>query len=311
VYKGQYVYGRRSKTNREMSMSRVPAIIDEHTWEMAQQRLEKNRHFAMRNAKRKYLLRGLITCGVCKLNYHGTQVGRRRGKQFAYYICNGKMPFHRRLRGKCTNTAVPSEALEQALWAKIVDFIRNPGPVLQKLADYLRSREDQAHTLEQERMTQALALSHKEKERDSILDLYRRGLIPVTALERQIEKIAEEEGVLRARLATIETTMRGQKAIAQRLTEAQNMLQRMRAELKEDFTWEEQRGLIEQLVMEIVITPSGEGREKKPLVDVTYCFDEHAVRCSTVNYTNSRAGVPRGWYPGSSPDTAASYRAGA
>jgi hypothetical protein len=81
------------------------------------------------------------------------------------------MPFHRRLRGKCTNTAVPSEALEQAVWAEIVDFIRNPGAILRKLADYLRSREDQAHTLEQERLTQALALSHKEKERDSILDL--------------------------------------------------------------------------------------------------------------------------------------------
>jgi site-specific DNA recombinase len=41
VYKGQYVYGRRSKTNREASISPVPAIIDEHTWDMAQQRLEK------------------------------------------------------------------------------------------------------------------------------------------------------------------------------------------------------------------------------------------------------------------------------
>src|SRR5207245_7216595 len=143
--------------------------------------------------------------------------------QFAYYVCNGKMPFYRRLRGRCTNTAVSAEALEKAIWTQVVDFIENPGEVLGKLADHLRSREDQAHTLEQERITQALALSHKEEERDLILDLYRRGRISVEALERQIEKIAEEESLLKARLATLDTTLRSQKAIAQRLTEAQNV----------------------------------------------------------------------------------------
>jgi hypothetical protein len=91
--------------------------------------------------------------------------------------------------------------------------------------------------------------------------------------------------------------MRGQKAIAQRLTEAQNVLQRLRAQLKENFTWEEQRELIEQLVKEILITPSGEGREKKPQVTVTYYFDEHAVRCSTANFTNMLAGISSRFLP--------------
>jgi len=72
TYKGVHQYGKRSKRRREIIERQVPAIVTVEIWERAQQVLRENMLFSARNAKRKYLLRGLIKCGLCGLTYIGT-----------------------------------------------------------------------------------------------------------------------------------------------------------------------------------------------------------------------------------------------
>ena len=46
----------------------VPAIISQDTFEMVQRRLERNVQMARRNnTAHAYLLRGLVSCGQCRL----------------------------------------------------------------------------------------------------------------------------------------------------------------------------------------------------------------------------------------------------
>jgi site-specific DNA recombinase len=70
VYKGEHVYGKRSKKPRELIRRSVPAIVDGEVWANAQAALHGHQIFSARNSKRKYLLRDLIKCGTCGLNYH-------------------------------------------------------------------------------------------------------------------------------------------------------------------------------------------------------------------------------------------------
>ncbi len=61
----------------------VPALVDPATWERAQRQLARNRQMARRNAKREYLLRGLVFC-PCGRRWTGrykNQLDR------AYYRC--------------------------------------------------------------------------------------------------------------------------------------------------------------------------------------------------------------------------------
>ena len=90
VYKGIHIYGRRSKKQREVITRTVPAIVDAEIWEKAQQTLQRNMLIATRSAVQSYLLRGLITCGVCGLHYCGTSHRQPSGKVDMYYKCNGK-----------------------------------------------------------------------------------------------------------------------------------------------------------------------------------------------------------------------------
>jgi site-specific DNA recombinase len=285
VYKGEHLYGRRSQKTRALIPRAVPAIVDIDTWERAQQTLRRNMLVATRNALRQYLLRGLITCGVCGLRFCGTQTRRSGGKDDVYYICGGKIPSRGRIQGRCPSKMVRAIELEETVWRDILSFLHDPGPILAQLAQHLHSRQTQSRSLEQERTAQAVALSHKEDEKERILDLYRRGRITIADLERQLEKISQEEAALKARLTSLETTLRGQEAIASRLMEARDLLHNLRQRLKEEFTWEDKRELIESLVLEIRVDTIGEGKEKAQTITVTYAFDSSIGHGCVANHT--------------------------
>ncbi|MCY6483960.1 recombinase family protein [Clostridium aestuarii] len=50
TYMGIHIYGKRSKKQRELIERQVPAIIDEDTWNRAQQTLKNNQLDATKNA---------------------------------------------------------------------------------------------------------------------------------------------------------------------------------------------------------------------------------------------------------------------
>lgn len=251
-------------------MHAVPAIVDADTWERAQHGLRRNMRLATRHAKRQYLLRGLITCRVCGLALGGKQSARPSGAVHAYDVCGGTLPSRSRVHGKCPSKLVPAQQLEETIWRDILASLHDPGPILTQLAEHLQSRQAQTQDLEQERLAQALALSHKEAEKERMLDLSRRGRITVADLERQLEQIAAEAAELKGRLSTLETTLQGQAVIATRRLEARDLLATLRVRLKEEFTWDEQRELVEALVFGI--------RVDSPLqIPVTYAFSSSAA----------------------------------
>ena len=181
---------------------------------------------------------------------------------------------------------VRAAELEEAIWKDILEFLQNPGPILAQLAEHLNSRQTQTRDLEQERVAQTLALSRKVEEKDRVLDLYRRGRITIADLERQLEKIATEEAGLKVRLISLETTLQGQEAIARRLMEAQELLHTLRQRLKEEFTWEEKREIVEALVLNIQVDTISEEESKTPQLTVTYAFDGRAGSRCVANHTD-------------------------
>jgi len=288
VYKGEHIYGKRSKKSRELIPQTVPAIVDHETWERAQQTLIRLRFQPKHNAKRQYLLRGIMVCSLCGLRFYGQANPRPNGTPDPYYSCGGKMAARRPLDHKCQSKYIRAQALEEYIWAEIVDFLKHPGAILAQLAQDMRSRQIQATELEQERIAEAVALSHKEVEKQQILDLYRRGHINMTDLTRQFDTIAQEEAALKARLAVLDTTLQGQEAIQTRLEDARDLLETLRKNLKEEFTWEEKRALVETLVLEIRVDTVGEGRAKQAKITVEYAFGSQRLRCAE-NHTNIRA----------------------
>jgi site-specific DNA recombinase len=80
-------------------VAQISALVSEEQWERVQARLAANRRFAHHNNKvHPYLLRNLVSCGVCGLSC----LARTTIHQLRYYSCTGKMPAlfsHREQKG--------------------------------------------------------------------------------------------------------------------------------------------------------------------------------------------------------------------
>ena len=132
---------------------------------------------------------------------------------------------------------------------------------------------NQSKEADQEHQELQDSLSRKAAEKDIMLDLYRRGRITMADLDNQLDKIAGEEATLRDRLLQVESQEKNQALTAARLTEATDLLASLRDRLKDEFTWEEKRELIELLVAGVVVDTIGEGSNKRSEIQVTYAFD--------------------------------------
>ena len=273
VYKGVHVYGKRSAKPRELISRSVAAIFDERTWGKAQATLVYNQRIPPDTAMRQYLMRGLVRCGLCGNMFSGSEVLRPSGKRDSYYRCNGKIPARARLFGRCASKHVPASHLEDAVWPDILGFLNDPGPVLEQLAVAMSQGANQSKEADQERQGLQDSLSRKAAEKDIMLDLYRRGRIAMADLETQLDKIASEEATLGDRLLQVESQEKNQELATARLTEATDLLASLRDRLKDEFTLNEKRELIELLVASVVVDTVGSESKKRSEIQVTYAFD--------------------------------------
>ena len=88
----------------------VPAVVTQEVFERVQVKLSDNQQMSPRNNKvHDYLLRGLVSCGHCRLS----AMGRTIGGKYAYYICRGRTDALRAAQGqRCTARYAPAAQLD-------------------------------------------------------------------------------------------------------------------------------------------------------------------------------------------------------
>lgn len=276
TYMGIHEFGKRSTTKRQVVARPVPAIVDEATWNKAQKTLAANFLFCARGTRNRYLLRGLIKCGLCGLTYSGIPGGAHNRKAVSYYRCNG---IHSRgLFGKigenCPSKGVRGDHLEKLVWSDIDGFLRNPGPVLQQLRAKLETDSSETDKLKaRERRLEGL-LAAKATERSRVVGLYRRGRLTDADLDQQMGEIGQEELGLQAQLEEVRDRMRSAGTISTNLGSAEKLLAKLRKRLDKPVSWECKRQLVEALVSCIRVDTVETYGVSQPKVTITYRFEK-------------------------------------
>jgi len=183
TYKGEFHSGRWGKVkdgrpteNDDYIVVPVPAIVSPELWAEANRVLEKNKQTAARNAKKPYLLTGLMRCASCGRSFMGHN-GRTRlnGKRLPtpqrVYHCTSRSDHKRTLIG-CPQGYIGCIKLDDAVWNIVCQVLLKP-QVLIDAVDRHFAADENATLLEQ-----------------------------VAFLEQQIEdKVKEEEKLYRAYVA--------------------------------------------------------------------------------------------------------------
>jgi site-specific DNA recombinase len=282
TYKGVHFYGKRSAKPRALIERAVPAIVSEEEWEKAQMVLRSNMVASPRNATRLYLLRGLIRCGTCGLNYFGTAYQKARG-EVIYYTCSGKSMYraHYGSTGCRCNSKAVQGTLEDLVWDEVRGFICNPGDVLRELEESESQRPDaQVDLTTRIRQTEA-ALRAKAGEANQVVALYRKGLIAEDMLASQLEEVRREERTLQEEIGRLATIAAQNQSFAYRSAQTTELLANLRTRMEEPVSREMKRQLIECLVKSIQIETVEEKTERWARVHVHYSFEPPTLRAQS------------------------------
>jgi site-specific DNA recombinase len=285
TYRGLHVYqSRNGAIARE-----VPSLVDAALWDQANLQIARNRHLPRGNATRLYLLRGLITCGLCDSAYVGQVYTNRNGTTGACYRCCGRSPDHYARTERCRARVANAAWLESVVWEDCRTFIRNPGEALAEAGRQVRARLHQVARVEAERGHYMQALADKTRERDRIMLLYRRGRMTVQAAEAQMDEITREEADLRSHLSALDAQHALAGAAQAHLTEASLMLNRLQAQVGEIDRTDDRaakRQVIELLVRHIRVDTHP---DRTLSAAITYAFSPSRVAHAS---TSRRGSTP-------------------
>jgi len=193
VYKGDYLYGRRSKKPRDLIPSKVPAIVEPAPWEAAQAQLAANRRVARRGT-RVNLLRSLATCNHCRLTYCAYEGNRG----VIWYRCGGQMKYRSKAKGyvgKCWSRSFRADFLEPIVTADVTRWLCDPNDGLIEELRAERS-EPAAAVDEAERTLIEKALAGMAGKRARLLEARMADLITLEEFQTKVNELKEQESGL-------------------------------------------------------------------------------------------------------------------
>ncbi|HEX2910599.1 MAG TPA: recombinase zinc beta ribbon domain-containing protein [Chloroflexia bacterium] len=211
-------------------------------------KLSQNQSFATRNNKsHQYLLRALVSCGVC----NNACLGCTRGKN-SYYACRAKGRIEiSRIEEKCRSRYIPAGQLDELVWQDLCEVIQNPEltkVALQRalggkwLPQELQARKENLRKVgttlanQLERLTAAYLVGVIE------LEEYKRRRQEVEQRQRSLEEQAKQLEVSVKRRVELEGIARSIEEFCERVREGL---------AKADF--EQKRRLVELLIDRVVV----------------------------------------------------------
>ena len=201
TYHGEYRYGKRSdRPGRRIITSKVPAIVSKELWDAVQE-IRRGRRRTPIGQRMRYLLRSLIKCEICGLNYTGTM-----SHGDVWYRCNGQLIGRGSQEGRCPAKGVKGDHVEPVIKDDIEAFLRNPGDLIEELAAELEHERESVPAIgEAERTTLATALGETEARRNRLLDLYLDGRFDRDQLDIRMKEVEAKRAAIQERLDELES----------------------------------------------------------------------------------------------------------
>jgi site-specific DNA recombinase len=227
----------------------VPQIVSEETFARVQAKLDTNQQTAARNTRHEYLLRALVSCGVCRLSctVRRTQAGYR------YYLCRGRTDALRVAQGqRCSARYIPAEQLDELVWADLCALLADPAQVAGAL-ERARGGAWLPQELQARQQTICQALGQLERQQQRLLDAYLAEVVELAELERKRQALDRRRATLLAQQHQLDAVAEQRLELRAVADGIEAFCQTVRAGLA-TATFAQRRLLVELLIDRVVIT---------------------------------------------------------
>lgn len=180
----------------------VPAIVDEMTFALAAEQLQRNKHFARRRTKEASLLQGMLVCRRCGYAFCRTSAKTAK-RTIRYYRCTGSDGYRweegRRL---CSNTPVRQDYLDQVVWDAVVELLSDHSLVRQELDRRLEEQRCSNPTQNQKQRLERELTRHR-KAMGRLIEAYQEELITLEELRTRMPELRSRENGVTAQLGAL------------------------------------------------------------------------------------------------------------
>lgn len=269
VYKGTFIFGKRSKDPNRKIIINVEPIVSETIWDAAQGILKQNIITSPRNAKNPYLLTGKIRCSECGKTFTGLQY---RG--YTYYACSGFRFKSSYDNTRCINSLIRADSVEKEIWKDISEFIKKPD----RFKEFIQSK------LSDKNEFNAAAEVEKRKKKLESIAIQKSKLIKLIRfgdnyLEKDIlvelEKIKNEEKTIIDELNYYNDLISNVEKQNQKVIEIEKLLSSFMDKIDNpDFKLKKE--IVRLLLKEVIVYPKNLETKSRD-VELNYCFNKDII----------------------------------
>lgn len=190
-------YRRRKNTSRRTRPQAdwvgipVPRIIDDETWNKAQELLIKNSRTSKRNNnKNTYMLRGLVICGLC-----GSMASGYVSNKSTFYSCRAKRGNNILSKPHDEIVQVSHKPFDEKVWEGLTELLNDPEKMKAQIGKRIQMTKSNitSNRLAIEIAEELDKLANQEKR---IIDAYRQEVISLDELRIQKGTISDRRKVL-------------------------------------------------------------------------------------------------------------------
>jgi len=181
----------------------VPPLITNETFELAQERLKKNKLHSQRNTVEVTLLQGMLVCSECGYSLYRTSTRTSKRKLY-YYRCLGSDNYRYVNGRKCNCRPLRQDYLDEIVWQKIVELLKDPTLVQKEIDRRVQETKRISPVINQK----SVLLKQKSKllkAMDKLLDAYQEGLIPIDQLRRRMPELQKRTSTTEKELENLKT----------------------------------------------------------------------------------------------------------
>src|SRR5918912_471800 len=232
-----------------LPVASVPALVSGEEFARVQAKLARNRALARRhNTRHAYLLRALVSCGLCRSG----GLCRTVHPGYGYYVCRGKGdPLRSRRDEPCRARYAPAHQLDALVWRDLCELLTEPGSIAQALA-----RAHGGGWLPQELQARREQLRQGRRglqgQLERLTEAYLLAVIPLPEYQRRRQALEQRLQALDAQAGRLEAQVDRRAELAGWAASAADFCRRIQAGLAgADFA--RKRQLVELLVDRVLV----------------------------------------------------------
>ena len=215
-----------------------------------QAKLAHNQQFARRNnTAYPYLLRALVSCGIC----HLACTGRNSHPGYAYYTCRGKSHSIVSCRDeKCPSRFIPAEQLDELVWQDVCEVLTHPEMIATAL-QRAQSGQWLPQELHARRVNLRKARVSIEHQLERLTDAYLAQVLELMEYKRRRQELEQRLQAIAEQVRQLEASVGRHDELAAMVQSIEAFCLRVQQGLAQA-TFEQKRQLVELLIDRVVVT---------------------------------------------------------